>query len=538
MCHVFLRGVRRAAYARQGGGMADSQDPGHLFIVQGDLTQVAVDAAIVPCDADQNFHRGFAAFFGESTRGGSFCEREYVRPLEQHVIGVEDSIGLWAYRKGDGGSAGSTHVFLLETSNEHGGLNSLLDRMKRAIRHISSVAEASAPGKRPSIALTLPGVHAGGFRDRYAAAARGTLECLAALAGEAGGPDLVMVLARRADYAALQYLRRQLQSQVPCARNPEWAPAFDIARQLAEFAAHDSLTLFIGAGASAGSGLPDWQGLLLGATNDPELRRAIKERRIEMVDVAAIIEKEELPEDFKNLVAHSLDSSLYSLTQAMLTSLRIPEAITTNFDRSYESAHSEVAVFPRAGKTWSRPWLLKLHGDVERPDTMVLTREDYVRLEMNSAPTASILQSRMMTSHVLFVGYSVSDENVIRLARQVQQFRLAHGTGGVEPIGTVLGPRFDKLKARLWSDVLRFVELPDNEDGGRNVLVFLDHLAMHASSDIGFLLNDKYGALLTPDDLAIKESLGALLKARRAVTPSDSIRDAVDNFLGQLGKSV
>ena len=169
---------------------------------------------------------------------------------------------------------------------------------------------------------------------------------------------------------------------------------------------------------------------------------------------------------------------------------------------------------------------------------MVLTREDYVRLEMNSAPTASILQSRMMTSHVLFVGYSVSDENVIRLARQVQQFRLAHGTGGVEPIGTVLGPRFDKLKARLWSDVLRFVELPDNEDGGRNVLVFLDHLAMHASSDIGFLLNDKYGALLTPDDLAIKESLGALLKARRAVTPSDSIRDAVDNFLGQVGKSV
>lgn len=517
--------------------MEEPQNPGHLFIVQGDLTRVAVDAAIVPCDADQNFHQGFAAFFGESTRIGTFREREYLRPLEEHVVGIEDQTGLWAYRKGDGGSVGSTHVFLLETSNEHGDLNSLLDRMEGAIRHVRSAVEESVPGKRPMIALTLPGVHAGGFRDQYAAAARGTLERLAALAGEAGGPDLVMVLAHRADYAALQYLRRQPQSQTPIVGNPEWAPALEIARQIAELAAHDSLTLFIGAGASAGSGLPDWQGLLLSTTNDPEITQAIIERRIEMVDVAAIIEQEKLPRNFKSQVADSLDSPLYSLTQALLTSLRIPEAITTNFDKSYESAHSEVAVFPRAGETWSQPWLLKMHGDVEQPDTIVLTREDYTRLEMNSAPTASILQSRMMTSHVLFVGYSVSDENVIRLARQVQQFRLAYGTGGAEPIGTVLVPRFDTLKARLWSDVLRFVELPDNEDGGRNVLLFLDHLAMHASSDVSFLLNDKYEALLTHDDLAIKESLGALLKVRGSATPSDSIRDAVDTFLRRLGKS-
>ena len=108
----------------------------------------------------------------------------------------------------------------------------------------------------------------------------------------------------------------------------------------------------------------------------------------------------------------------------------------------------------------ARPWVLKMHGDADHPGSIVLTRHDYMRFDRDSGPSAAVVQSRMLTGHLIFVGYLMTDENVIRLAREVQRFREAYEGGEVGPgtaregvgevVGTVIGAFPPGLREDLW----------------------------------------------------------------------------------------
>ena len=59
--------------------------------------------------------------------------------------------------------------------------------------------------------------------------------------------------------------------------------------------------------------------------------------------------------------------------------------MTTNYDNGYELAAGAVQPADRPAKVLPReyaeagsPWLLKLHGDVAKPESIVLTRQHYV----------------------------------------------------------------------------------------------------------------------------------------------------------------
>ncbi|VFA89800.1 Uncharacterised protein [Gordonia paraffinivorans] len=101
--------------------------------------------------------------------------------------------------------------------------------------------------------------------------------------------------------------------------------------------------------------------------------------------------------------------------------------MTTNYDDLYKKA-VEAAGRPRPTiLQWhavdgSRPWLLKLHGDIDRTEGIVLTRRDFVLFDAKSRPAGSLLQVLLLTRHVLIVGASLSDGNVIRLAMEVDEF--------------------------------------------------------------------------------------------------------------------
>lgn len=110
---------------------------------------------------------------------------------------------------------------------------------------------------------------------------------------------------------------------------------------------------------------------------------------------------------------NALKRSEYALGHALLASLRVEEVVTTDFDDLYEQA-AEVTFEPRGLRVlpWQRvapnmPWLLKLHGGVEH-DHVVFTREDYLTFEETWRPLASIVQTLLMTRHMLF-GYSLSE---------------------------------------------------------------------------------------------------------------------------------
>lgn len=103
---------------------------------------------------------------------------------------------------------------------------------------------------------------------------------------------------------------------------------------------------------------------------------------------------------------------------------------TTNYDRLLERAFHErgrdvdvVVEDTQVGRVTerSRTTLVKMHGCVSRPDTMVATREDYDAYEVRHPATITYLQSLLATRTFLFVGFSLRDPNFRAIYHIVQQ---------------------------------------------------------------------------------------------------------------------
>ena len=57
-------------------------------------------------------------------------------------------------------------------------------------------------------------------------------------------------------------------------------------------------------------------------------------------------------------------------------------------------------------------WILKFHGTSSHPDTIILAREDYIDYEKHSDALTGILESLLITKHLLFVGFSLTDDHL------------------------------------------------------------------------------------------------------------------------------
>jgi hypothetical protein len=55
--------------------------------------------------------------------------------------------------------------------------------------------------------------------------------------------------------------------------------------------------------------------------------------------------------------------------------------------------------------------LVKLHGSIDQPETIVFTRSDYARAREDRKEMLSFLRGEMAETAFLFVGFSLSDPN-------------------------------------------------------------------------------------------------------------------------------
>ncbi|MCV7286698.1 SIR2 family protein [Mycolicibacterium wolinskyi] len=108
-------------------------------------------------------------------------------------------------------------------------------------------------------------------------------------------------------------------------------------------------------------------------------------------------------------------------SHAALVRLRLPLLFTTNYDELIEDAYLEAGQQLRVSSTEAefrarraeRPaqHLVKLHGTIDRPDTIVLTRSDYARARADRKEMLDFLRGEMTETAFLFVGFSLSDPN-------------------------------------------------------------------------------------------------------------------------------
>ncbi|HSJ55532.1 MAG TPA: SIR2 family protein, partial [Anaerolineae bacterium] len=119
-------------------------------------------------------------------------------------------------------------------------------------------------------------------------------------------------------------------------------------------------------------------------------------------------------------------------TDLQRTLVRFPWDVifTTNYDRLLERAFHEqgrevdvVVEDTQVGRVTerSRATLVKMHGCVSRPHSMIVTREDYDDYEIDHPATITYLQSLLSTRTFLFVGFSLRDPNFRAIYRIVQQ---------------------------------------------------------------------------------------------------------------------
>jgi len=476
---------------------------GHVFVVGADLTRLSCDDVLVPTDRSLRVARSW-------------------RPLLPPELITEeredgDCVGLsWAENERvlEVPGHGLRRAWLVDTVDDGGrGLPWLLDGARQAL-----AAVARREVRRPvhGRARRLVGLPALGTGWGGAAGERGALlqELLPVLreAAEEHEFDVALVLRGPSDLAAAQRIRRGNEGgwDLP-------AHLRELAEQLGERARRGQLALFIGAGVSAAAGLPTWEELVDELAGRSGLDEALREglSRLPPQDSAALLARELGPQKLEAFVEERFGPSPYALAHALIAALPVQEFVTTNYDPLVEMAATDIGrqvrVLPYDEAEPGSPWLLKLHGDAGHPESVVLTREEYLQFGTTGAALAGVLHSLLLTRHVLFVGTSMLDDDLIRIAHQVRTALKIQGSGTARRTGTVLALQEDPARARLWEQDVETVAMGPSDtspaEAARRLEVLMDLIGCLSTPPTGYLLDPAYAGMLNGEERALAEAL-------------------------------
>jgi len=191
--------------------------------------------------------------------------------------------------------------------------------------------------------------------------------------------------------------------------------------------------MFVGAGMSVASGLPDWNQLIAPLRAEANVPDEITDAPIAAEYILAELGEHRM----RRLLLDELTKTAAGPSDAVrdLMRLAVPEYWTTNYDTLLEEAcedslHRVVAdedyAVERPADAARR--LTKLHGSLDLPDgnprewqvPPVIARSDYERFEFEHPLKWSMLRAQFLTSSFLFLGFSFDDPNINALLRIVR----------------------------------------------------------------------------------------------------------------------
>lgn len=519
---------------------------GHLFVVQGDLLGVACDALLIPSGTALNdagvIRPGHvtatwraelgAALVGDFLADAPDATRPVVRVAAAHGIRRP---ALWAGFTGDRGDESlDFYTRVVEVFVREAGQDA---------RRSSSSGARPLMSPRPVVALPLIGGGEGGRRSDRGALLRDLVAAIV-LAAERENVDVVLVLADATAFAAAQQARSRLDHDVLWHELSEEEE--QEALRISRLAREGRLVVFLGAGASIGAGLPSWSDLFAKLAARAELDDEQREElgHLEHRDAGRILDQRLATHGgLAAAVAAETEAQRCSLLHQLIASLPIREAVTTNYDILFETAWEAVDGQPPRVLPWDaapdeRRWLLKLHGSVEHPGSIVLSRDDYLRFEAEGVALAGIVQAMLLTRHMLFVGYSLSDDNFHRLVHQVRAAIGSPNRPADSMFGTALTPRAPSLGDDLWRGSVRFVSTAgdDGADDPRRLAILLDRIGALAAAPAAHVLVDAYAALFSEAQVALADRLRAVWKVVDSSTLDAATEHAVRDALERIGR--
>ncbi|MCC3273279.1 SIR2 family protein [Arthrobacter zhangbolii] len=514
----------------------------HVFVTKGSLTNFACDAWLLPTDRTYSIAAHWRAA----------------------VPGLQDALIEDAGFASGAMLAQPIHTWPADeplpvlTAVPYSGISSV-DELIPPLREFICVAadtarrrrsEASREQSRPVPLLAMPlfGTGGGGAGLVKGDVIRLLLEETRSAAAEAG-VDVVLVLANEKDFALAQELRK---------RQPEWWASLDREHQteaarLAGHARDGKLVPFMGAGVSMSAGAPSWTELLSALAKtakltDSETESLKKRGHLDQASILRSIYEERAERGaltFNEAIARLVELKRYGLTPALLASLGSREAITLNYDELFEFASDDAGV-PRSvipdGAGQHDDWLLKLHGSVTDPDSIVLTRDDYLGFSTSRNALSALVKATLMTQHLLFVGFGLTDDHFHEILHDVKQALPKESRTG-EGSATALMLSTDPLDPRMWSNQLKLVPMSDdsrkefNNSSGRTLEIFLDLLVALSTDSHSYLLAEGYEGALTEAERSLREALLDLGKRLTEDEAHSSGGVRLQEMLAELGAS-
>ncbi len=197
----------------------------------------------------------------------------------------------------------------------------------------------------------------------------------------------------------------------------------------------ERLVVFVGSGVSRNSGLPTWSGLiekmrtLLDIPETPkELDNFLSTENY--LTIAQYFYDQYKESEYQKLIKKELGKSAKSNPiDDMIFKLKPRHIVTTNYDRLLEesaenfqknSQYRYIPIIydndfihsPGLFEIPSPRYIIKLHGDIKKLDSIVLKEEDYLHYELSRPLMSTFLKALLADHSFLFIGYSLRDYNI------------------------------------------------------------------------------------------------------------------------------
>lgn len=496
---------------------------GHVFVTRGNITRLKVDAWVLPTDRDVRIEDSwFSAAFTRDrvTQAISAGALEDFRAEREFAVALPVEPGA------------PTPVLTAVPYEGSAGFEGLRARVLAGLGRAAEVAKAGG-SRRPLIATPAFGVRGGGANLQRGEVIAGIL----AAAGEAAQShevDVVVCLQRDVDHALAQKARLAAWETAP----PIPAAQLETVRRLADLIADGTLVPFMGSGVSASAGLPTWLELLDLLASDLPGRPDKKDwfKKLSALDQAHIVRGDRGKREFGEAVARHTTATRYGLAPMLLAALPTREAVTLNYDQLYEFASGDAghttAVLPIEPLSGSQRWLLKMHGCVTRPESIVLTRADYIDFRSDGATSASLAKAILMTKHLLFVGFGLADDHFHELVHEVGKTWTGQGAFGTALVlGDAPGHR------AVWGDRITFESFtaPSLDEAARDLEIFLDVLGAHATGTDSFVLDERYDSQISDRERAAKQRFVEFMRGHMAELDGTVIGRSLVDLQRRLG---
>ena len=171
-----------------------------------------------------------------------------------------------------------------------------------------------------------------------------------------------------------------------------------------------SLIAFCGAGISVKSGIPS-------------AKKLVESINRKGLPFSYAMSSKTVQKNIKEFMEFHFGNKKPNTIHELLAGLDLKNYITTNYDPLLEKSiekcfgkRSKVVTVTKDDHIWEvgtcRNSVIKMHGDVKDHDLLVLTKEHYISRLRNPKLVDGLVRVLLTTNPVLFIGYSLSDENI------------------------------------------------------------------------------------------------------------------------------